>query len=455
MLILGDGFIYIEIYEYFKKQIEEGQLQQDDKLPAKRSLARKYKVSLTSVENAYNKLLEEGYIYSKERSGYYVADTANLFLKSEMVNNTISKKLKKSKRKKKINNDDIICDFTKLGVDQENFCYKQLKRVMAKIVESDEILEPVNYQGHKPLREEIAKYLYVARGIEVSADEIVISSGIEYLMQILFRLIYGLYALEDPGYPMLRNVLEAYQIPYVPIPLDDGGLNLEYLFQSRANVCIVAPEHQFPTGIRMSQERRRAILNHKNIEYIIEDDYDSEFRYKGVPKPALKAIDDKDKVVYIGSISKALSPAFRLSYMVLPKQLLALYHKKFSSFGCPVSIIMQKIITELIKEGYFTQHINRMRKIYETKRNLIRELIAPVENLNIVGDDTGLHLVLECPKEYDEDDIVSKALDKNVLVRGLKSYGKKRNKPSLLLGFGELTLEEIKNGVDVLIKCLE
>lgn len=415
-----------------------------DKLPSKRHLAKQYKVSLTSVQSAYIKLLEEGYIYSKERSGYFVDNIENIFKEPKDIYNLDEENTESKK-------EDMLCDFTKIGVDKEGFCYRNLSKVMNEIIEQDEILEAVNYQGYEPLREQIANYLQISRGVDVSKEQIIISSGTEHLMQIIFRLIEGLYAIEDPGYPTLRNILNAYKIPYVPIPLDDGGINLEYLFQSHANICVIVPEHQFPTGIRMEKMRREAILNHDNIEYIIEDDYDSEFRYCGQPKPAMKAVDTNDKVIYLGSLSRTLSPAFRLSYMVLPQKLLAKYHEKFSCFGCAVSIIMQKLITEFLKQGYFYKHINKMRKIYENKRNLIKEIAKLNDEINIYGDETGLHLVLEYSEKYNEKEIIDWARKNKVLVKGLSDYGKARTKPALLISFGSLTISEIERGIRILV----
>lgn len=202
----------------------------------------------------------------------------------------------------------------------------------------------------------------------------------------------------------------------------------------------------------MNMQRRVELLNMEKIKYIIEDDYDSEFKYSKRPVPALKSIDINDKVIYIGSFSKSISPSFRVSFMVLPFDLVEKYNRIFKYFICPVSIMVQKMLTSFIESGEFEKHLNRMRKIYSKKRQLLMDMLSERKDITIRGADAGLHLVLEYPKYYNEEDIVKKAKEKKIKVYGLSSYGTKREIPSILLGFATLSDEKLRDGIKLLLE---
>lgn len=438
MLQLKKGLLYLQIYNYYKEEIINGTFPANYRLPSKRSLADEYKVSINTVENAYSKLLEEGFIYSKERSGYYVSDVGELYV----LNNKptiVEKKIETTKY-----------DFSYSGVSKEGFPYKVFKKISNNIILDIDLLSKIDYQGYLPLRVQISKYLEKSRGFSVDSKRIVISSGSEYLFQIIFKLVGGKYAIEDPGYQMLHNIMDANNIAYEYVAVDEYGLRVDDLDKIDANICAITPAHQFPTGVIMSMKRRIDLLNKKSIDYIIEDDYDSEFKYSNRPVAALKSIDYNDKVIYMGSFSKSISPAFRLSYMVLPSKLLNKYHELYNCFVCPVPIIVQKILTEFIESGEFEKHLNRMRKIYSKKRQVIVESLKCRKDIKITGADAGLHVVLEYPDSYREDYIIESASKKGLKLYGLEFYGSKRSHPSILLGFATLSLDELKKSMDIL-----
>lgn len=436
MFTLKENPIYIQIYEYFKKNIIKGILKADSRLPSKRKLSKEFDVSINTIENAYAKLLEEGFIYSKKRCGYFVSDVGELYI---LDNEPIFTEKEEKK---------LRYDFAYSGVAEEGFPYEVLRKISGNIIQDIDLLSKVDYQGYYPLRMQIAQYLASSRGVSVHPQQIVISSGTEYLFQIIFKLIEGRYAIEAPQHPMLPNIMDVNKVDYSYIPVDADGMKIDLI--QGANVCVTTPAHQFPTGVIMSMKRRVDLLNRKDIDYIIEDDYDSEFKYSKRPVPALKSIDFLDKTIYIGSFSKSISPAFRLSYMVLPNNLLEKYHSLFNCFICPVPIIVQKILTEFISSGEFEKHLNRMRKIYSKKRQLIVDLLRDRPDIKISGADAGLHIVLEYPNTYTEDEIVSKASSLGVGVYPLSSYGYSNDVPSILLGFATLSSSEIKSGIKIL-----
>lgn len=438
MLILNNGVLYIQIYEYFKNEIINGTYKAHTKLPSKRNLAKEYKISLNTVDNAYSKLIEEGFIYSKERQGFFVSDVGELYI---LDNKPIYIKTE---------NENIDYDFSYSGVSEE-FPYKIFKKISSNIFDNKDVLEKVEYQGYLPLRIQIAEYLNKSRGFRTDASQIVISSGSEYLFQIIFKLISGKFGIEDPGYSMLSNIMDTNDIKYNLIPVDENGMDLKKLKKSDSDFCVLTPAHQFPTGVIMNMQRRVELLNMEKIKYIIEDDYDSEFKYSKRPVPALKSIDINDKVIYIGSFSKSISPSFRVSFMVLPFDLVEKYNRIFKYFICPVSIMVQKMLTSFIESGEFEKHLNRMRKIYSKKRQLLMDMLSERKDITIRGADAGLHLVLEYPKYYNEEDIVKKAKEKKIKVYGLSSYGTKREIPSILLGFATLSDEKIRDGIKLLL----
>ena len=438
MLILNNGILYMQIYEYFKNEIINGTYKANTKLPSKRNLAKEYKISLNTVDNAYSKLLEEGFIYSKERQGFFVSDVGELYVLD-------SKPIHITKEE-----ENIEYDFSYSGVSEE-FPYKIFKKISSNIFDNKDILEKVDYQGYLPLRTQISEYLDKSRGFKADPSQIVISSGSEYLFQIIFKLISGKFGIEDPGYNMLSNIMDTNDINYEFIPVDENGMDLTKLKKSKSDFCVITPAHQFPTGVIMNMQRRVELLNMKRIKYVIEDDYDSEFKYSKRPVPALKSIDVNDKVIYIGSFSKSISPSFRVSFMVLPFDLVEKYNKIFKFFICPVSIMVQKMLTTFIESGEFEKHLNRMRKIYSKKRQLLMDMLNERKDITIRGADAGLHVVLEYPKTYSEEYIIKKAKEKKIKVYGLGSYGTKREIPSILLGFATLSDEKLKEGIKLFL----
>lgn len=439
MLILNNGILYMQIYEYFKNEIINGTYKANTKLPSKRNLAKEYNISLNTVDNAYSKLLEEGFIYSKERQGFFVSDVGELYVLD-------SKPIHITKEE-----ENIEYDFSYSGVSEE-FPYKIFKKISSNIFDNKDILEKVDYQGYLPLRTQISEYLDKSRGFKADPSQIVISSGSEYLFQIIFKLISGKFGIEDPGYNMLSNIMDTNDINYEFISVDENGIDLTKLKKSKSDFCVITPAHQFPTGVIMNMQRRVELLNMKKIKYVIEDDYDSEFKYSKRPVPALKSIDVNDKVIYIGSFSKSISPSFRVSFMVLPFDLVEKYNKIFKFFICPVSIMVQKMLTAFIETGEFEKHLNRMRKIYSKKRQLLIDMLSERKDITIRGADAGLHVVLEYPKNHSEEYIVKKAKEKKIKVYGLSSYGTKREIPSILLGFATLSEEKLKEGVKLFLE---
>ena len=446
--------IYIQLYSFIKEEIELGELKANDKLPSKRKLAASLEISQNTVESAYSQLIVEGYVKSVEKKGYYVLEIASLLnSKKEDLINYENKKEK----------DNYKYEFLSSRIDLNSFPYSLWKKINKDIINEDnkDILQLGHSQGDYNLRSEIASYLKSSRGVNTTAYNIVIGAGSEYLIQLLIGLI-GMdktYGMEEPGYYKIRNIFKNFNIDIEGIEIDENGIRVDDLQKSKINVAYITPSHQFPTGVIMPIKRRLELLKWANEDlnrYIIEDDYDSEFRFEGKPIPSLQSLDSKNKVIYMGTLSKAFAPSIRVAYMVLPKELIDLYRERYSFYACTVSRITQQVIYKLIKEGYFERHLNKMRKIYKRKREfLVNEIKNNFNNVEIIGTNSGLHLLIKISNNMSEEELIERAKKERVRVIGISTaYKNKKSTESIIsLGYGSLSLEEIREGILTLKKA--
>ena len=419
-----------------------------------------YNISQNTIQNALYLLLEEGYIFSIERKGYFVSDIENLIIQ----NVKIESKTKFREIKK------IHYDFSYSGVDKKSLARTIFKRITKDVYdeENDDLLFQGDIQGDLLLRKSICEYLSQSRGFKVDAEQVVISSGTEYLFYIIFKLFNNeIYGLENPCHKMFKELFLTNNVSFKAISLDDFGIVVDDLKKYDVNIAYVTPSHQFPTGAIMSISRRTELLNWANENsnrYIVEDDYDSEFKYTGRPIPALKATDINDRVIYLGSFSKSISPAIRVSYLVLPKVLLNIYQKKLPYFICPVPTLNQKILYRFIKEGYFIKHINKMRTLYKKKREFLVNIIKTysskmfTKEIYIQGADAGLHLVIKLNKKINEKGFLKECLENSIKLYSLEEYYLEEiysETSCFLLGYANLSNKEIEDGILLLLQILK
>ena len=452
--------LYIQIYTEIKKLIQTKILKANEKLPSKKDFIDYYNISQNTIQNALYLLLEEGYIFSIERKGYFISDIENLIIHNVKIENKT-----KFKEKKKIH-----YDFSYSGVDSKSLAKTIFKRITKDVYdeENEDLLFQGDIQGDLLLRKSICEYLSQSRGFKVEAEQLVISSGTEYLFYIIFKLFNNeIYGLENPCHKMFKELFLTNNVSFKAISLDEAGIVVEELRKYNVNIAYVTPSHQFPTGTIMGISRRTELLNWANenpSRYIVEDDYDSEFKYTGRPIPALKATDINDRVIYLGSFSKSISPAIRVSYLVLPKVLLNIYQKKLPYFICPVPTLNQKILYRFIKEGYFIKHINKMRTLYKKKREFLVNSIKIysskmfTKEIYIQGADAGLHLVIKLDKKINEKEFLKECLENSLKLYSLEEYNIEEidNEVSyFLLGYANLTNKEIEEGIFLLLKILK
>ncbi len=368
----GTGSLYTRLYQYIRSDISKGILRPDEKLPSRRTLSKNLGISTVTVDNAYMQLLEEGYIYALPKKGYYVAHIANV----------ISPSLKSSKRdnKKELvtkpsQKDKITFDFSSNKPDSKSFPFSVWSKLIRSTIldNSDEVLKVSDYNGVYELRSAISSHLSSFRGMDVDPGQIVVGAGTEYLYSLLIKLLGKdkKYCIENPGFKKIRQIYEAEGVSSSFAQMDESGMPVSELIRNDADIAHISPTHHFPTGITMPISRRYELLgwvSESEDRYIIEDDYDSEFRQKGSPIPPFMSIDTLERVIYINTFSKSLASTIRIAYMVLPMPLAQKFHDEFSFYSCTVSTFDQYTLAAFINGGYFEKHINRMRLQYGRKR---------------------------------------------------------------------------------------
>lgn len=349
---------YYYIYKMIRKDIEDGALKKGEKLPSKRSLAEHLGISLITVENAYQMLKDEGYIEPQERSGYYVCE-----IHAIASGKTVNQKLHMLPEEP-----EQIKDGRLANTMTENFPYsKYFKTVRSVITEyGEELLQRSPNEGCAILRNSIASYLLRYRGVFAQPEQIIIGSGAEHLYGTVVRILGNdkIYGIEDPSYHQIRKVYEGTGAKCEALAMGDDGIRSSLLEATQADVLHVTPFHSYPSGVTATIGKRYEYLQwaRKRKNYIVEDDFDSEFFMPGKPIETLFMLDDSNHVLYINTFSKSISPSIRMGYMILPEHLLERYHETSGGFSCTVPVLEQYALAEFINKGYFEQHLSRMRR---------------------------------------------------------------------------------------------
>ncbi|WP_313894888.1 PLP-dependent aminotransferase family protein [Psychrobacillus sp.] len=450
--------LYEQLYTEIKEAIINGTIEEGAKLPAKRKLADYLAVSQTTIEFAYSQLVAEGFISSEARKGFFVQNLEELALiKQESYVNV-------QEEKKEV---DYLIDFSPGKIDTDSFPFTVWRKLAKDIISetNKDFLLLGDPQGDYALRQQIASYLYQSRGVKCTPEQIILGSGTEQIMPLIIRLLGkdAIYGVENPGYPLTHHLLVDDQQKSVPISVDAEGVIVSELEKTNATAMYVTPSHQFPTGAVLSASRRSQLLSwayQKEYRYIIEDDYDSEFRYTGKPIPSLQGIDQNQRVIYLSTFSKSLMPSLRIAYAVLPKPLILQYKQKYSYYAATVPRMDQHLLATFMETGSFAKHLNKMRKIYKRKLEIITKTIMQYEPLvTISGEQAGMHLLLTIQSDKTEEELVLQAKKAGIRVYGVQEYmtGKLAvfTEPKLLLGFGGIKTEELISSITALIKALE
>lgn len=413
----GNVPLYVQIYNNIRKDIENGIIKSDAKLPSKRAFAAQIGVSIITIENAYEQLAAEGYIRSVPKSGYYAEKVICNCDIADVANNEIEEKKE-------------IIDTPE--PHKELFPFAAWAKMTRDILSSKqtELLVKPSCEGIYELRKAIAKHLRDFRNISVSPEQIIIGAGTEYLYMLIIMLFNNksIYAVEDPGYRKISDIYRSHNVKCEYIPMCKDGIDIDYLNKTNADIIHISPSHHFPTGVVTSIGKRYRLLgwaNESKNRYIIEDDYDSEFRLSGRPISSLMGIDVTGKVIYMNTFSKSLSSTIRISYMVLPKKLLSTFREKLGFYSCTVSTFEQYTLARFMNEGYFEKHINRMRHYYKQCRQKLYDAMQIYDifkNARISGENAGLHCIVEFDSDL-TDKVLCKELEKlGFCVAPLSTY---------------------------------
>lgn len=459
--------LYEQLYLYIKEDISKGFIKKGERLPSKRSIATHHNISLITVETAYGQLEAEGYISSFERRGYFVSDLDFLLEErpiSSMNEKLVSLDIEKVSKKKEINKKEKIkADFVSNAIDIDNFPLSIWTRITREILSDSqsfrETMESVPFQGLYDLRKAICDHLLHFRAIECKAENVIIGAGTEYLYNLLIRY-FGqdqVIALEDPGYEKPYLIYKNNGVRCIHLDVKEDGMDTEALFTSNASMVHITPAHHFPTGVVMPINKRIEILRwaEQYKAYIIEDDYDSEFRMEGKPIAPLKSIDKDHRVIYMNTFTKTISPAIRVAYMVLPDYLNKDFLDKLNFYSNTVAVMEQKILANFILSGHFEKHINRMRTFYKKKRDqLIEAIDKNFKGLDyeIIEHNSGLHFILGLKTDLEDTDVIARAKNKGLKISAVSSYRHKKKDSSgeFIINYSGESLEKAIKGIEVL-----
>lgn len=449
--------LYEQLYTALADEIRSGQRASGTALPGRRTMAAQLGVSINTVDAAYQMLAAEGLAEARPRSGFYVQKTYGMLhsrTNRHRPDTALSEPAEEALR----------YDLSTGSVDTALFPARSWGRIQRELLyQRPELLQRGEMQGDEALRIQIARYLSAYRGVDCTPEQIVVGAGIEYLLGCLAHLFAGsMAAVENPGYSRTRAVLQNNALPCTLVDIDQEGLSAEALEESGANLCYLTPSHHFPTGVTMPAPRRAQILAWaaaRKGRYVLEDDYDSEFRFDTRPLPSLQGMAGPEgPVVYLTTFSKSLAPGIRIACMVLPRDLLIRYRRDFAYYANTVGRFEQQTLAAFMEGGYFTRHLARMRLVYKRRmESFAAALRSALPGVTLGSVHSGLHFLLTLPGAGGEAAMVKAAAREGVRLRGLGEYYLARPElcppDTVVAGYSALKEEDIPAVADALARA--
>ena len=453
--------LYEQVYQYIKSDIMNGILNPGDKLPSKRTFANNNGISTITIQNAYDQLISEGYVYTIPKKGYYVSNMENMARVPVKVDYSLDIDLPEPPR-------EYEFDLSRNKMNPDNFPFTVWARLSRETLvdKCKELMETSPANGIQELRSAIVGHLKSFRGMLVDPNQIIIGAGTEYLYGLLVQLLgtERIYCMENPGYKKLAQIYKQYNIDCKYANMDDSGITVDSLRKTNSDVAHICPNHHFPTGITMPANRRYEVLawaNESKGRYIIEDDYDSEFRTNGKPLPTLFSIDACEKVIYMNTFSKSLTPTIRISYMILPVHLANRFYRELSFYSCTVSNFEQYTLASFIQKGYFEKHINRMRLYYSRQR---RKILTCLEKSRlsdvsqIVENESGLHFLIKLETKLSEV-VIKEELEKHgIRLQAVSEFffvPSKEKEHYYIINYSNLEVEKMGQVFDKIYECIK
>lgn len=443
----GDAPLYDQLYRHIAGAVQSGALPPGARLPSKRRMCALAGVSMSTVEAAYSLLAAEGYVLARPRSGYVCAHLLPPVPPAPIPPPEPSAPPPSP----------WAFDCSTSAVDVSAFPFSSWARITKEAVyENPGLLQRGHPQGDAPLRSALGSLLAQYRGVRCSPEQVVVGPGADYLLSLLLQLLpeHRAVALEDPGYPAAYAAAALHGRRAVPIPVDGEGMCPDALADSGAGMAYVTPSHQFPLGVSMPAGRRSRLLHWAASapdRWIIEDDYDSEFRWSSRPIPAMQGMDRAGRVVYLGTFSRSIAPAIRAAYLILPPGLLERYRHTFSHGACAVSRFEQESLRRFLAQGLYGRHLRRTGNLYRKKCALFAGALSAIPGASVSGAEAGLHFLLTLPR-YSEEELTARAAEKSVRVYPLSRYCHTvPPKPStVVLGFAGLSEDQLRRAAELL-----
>lgn len=454
---------YKQIYEGYRTAILSGQLRPGQRLPSTRALAVELGISRLPAVNAFDQLLHEGYVEGKIGAGTYVKDT----IPDEFARPVLASQVQLKKSPAPADPlEEIVGPFRVSLPALDHFPLRIWSRLVYRNARnlSEELMAYGDPAGYLPLREAIAEYLSTSRAVRCHANQILIVSGSQMALQICARALLKsgeAVCIEEPGYPGARDALKSAGAILLPIPLDEEGIDMNRIAMqsNRSRAVYVTPSHQYPLGLTMTASRRLELLDwaRANGSWIIEDDYDSEYRYTSRPVGSLQGMDTASRVIYIGTFSRVLFPSLRLGYVVVPGELFSAFLSVRETLDLFSPTLYQLVLTDFLLEGHFSRHLRRMRVTYLDRRNALLKALSEHlgKFLRPYNTDAGLHLSAFLPAGLDDRKIVRKAAEHGVSATALSTcYAGKHSRSGLILGFGGANQRRIRAAAQTLSKVI-
>ncbi len=457
----GSDSLYEYLYKCIKNDILQGNLGINEKLPSKRSFAKNLGIGVITVENAYEQLMAEGYIYSIPKKGFYVTDLSEMEIKPSVTSKCV--------QIPSVKKNSYLADFTSNQTDSEIFPFSIWSKTMRELLNENQEQLMINppCDGIMELRQSIADHLHAFRAMSVKPEQIIVGAGTEYLYGLLIQLLGNdkIYGIENPGYPKISKIYESLHVSYSAIDIDEAGVCIDSLEEHQINIMHLSPSHHFPTGIVTPISRRYELLGWaaKDADrYIIEDDYDSELRLNGKPIPTLQSIDVSDKVIYMNTFTKTLSSTVRISYMVLPSSLADEFYRKLSFYSCTVSNFEQYVLARFMQSGSFEKHLNRLRNYYQNKRDAILAVFkrTPLDRyITVKEEDSVVHFMIKIDTKKNENDFIVDAKAHGIKLAPLSKYfindeNKIDRENTYVINYSSIDLKKIEEIFEVFCKII-
>ncbi len=431
---------YLQLYQFIKQKIDEGHLQSDEKLPSKRELATHLGLSINTVMNAYHLLLDEGYIYSKEKKGYFVSKQD--LITTHQTHITIKQPKEKF----------FYYDLTTRNSSSLPHPYNQFQKCYKEVLQNRQYLLESPIEGMESLRNAISRHLLENRGIKVDAKQILIGTGLEMLEKLFPLLVFDSLAIENPGYHKLASLLKYTKCQIEYLPLDEDGVTIP----KHSQLLYTTPFNQFPTGIKMSISRKKELIKwaQKNHSFIIEDDFDAEFRISGAPTTALYSLSP-DHVIFFSTFSTTLFTGLKIAYMILPKNLYDSYVHYYEDYTNPVSTIQQCVLTQFIESGCYARHLNHLKKSFILKRQIIIDALKDLKCITLDTQKNYLTMLIELNEDIPLEKFLLDLSYNKIKMNRLSDYDiEHKSLRTFMIGYTNLSEDELKDALNCLKNCL-